>query len=365
MYALIIKEESGVSMEKEVKIALITGIVALLVGVLQLFGTDIRDAVFDNSLSSSEKGDDTPNAYPENLSLDSDKKSPQPEGIVIMWTASANDKDADRLHYKFLLHGPRTDFHVVRDWDTENTWTWTTTNEDVGENIVQVQVRDGHHEPDNSYDNKTNINYIIFSRPKAVFTYFQPTPGGIVEFDASKSRDEGGRIMSYEWNFGDGNTSSEDEGHATATNHYKNGGVHNVTLTVTNENGVKDSISLDAKITSTTSYHIRVKTKNVKNAGTDNLLVYLILHGKYDESQTDKLDNGKNNFNQNKTDEFNSGKQLDVGDIKYITLNVSAVKDHWQPEWIEITNEKTKKSWTFDNIDEVDEVKIYGPYYPR
>jgi len=59
---------------------------------------------------------------------------------------------------------------------------------------------------------------------------------------------------------------------------------------------------------------------------------------------------------------------LDVGDIIRIALKVSGVagKDTWQPEWIEITNEKTKESWTFDISNVlVNEDKTYGPYYPK
>lgn len=352
-------------MEKEVKIALITGIVALLVGLIQ-HGA-LLDLIFppEVNVTTIEVPVNTP---PENLSLDSDKISPQPEGIAIMWTASANDKDDDRLFYKFLLRGPGKNFKIVQDWDTENTWTWTTTNENIGVNSVQVQVRDSNHEPENSYDDKTNKSYTILSRPTANFTYSQPNFGDPVEFDASKSLDESGPIIRYEWDFDDGEDPiSEYKGKVTHA--YEKGGVYRVNLTVTNSNDVSDSFSRDIIATSTTSYQIRVKTKNVKGANSDKASVYLTLYGKNCEVKTEKLDNeNKNDFERNATDVFNSGELLDVGDIRKITLDVSAeaVKDdHWQPEWIEITNEKTEESWTFDNIDEVDEAKIYGPYYPR
>ena len=365
MHVFIIAEESGVTMEKEVKIALITGIVALLVGFFQ-YGHNF----FDNDPEVNETTIEVPvNTPPEIESLDSDKKSPQPEGIAIMWTANAYDSDDNILYYKFLLRGNRTgnNFEKVRDWDPENTWTWTTSNEDIGVNSVQVQVRDGNHEAENAYDVKTNKIYTILSRPKAVFTYSQGVPGGIVEFDASKSRDESGQIILYEWNFDDGNTSSE----AKATNHYKKGGVYRVTLTVTNDNNVSDSSSIDVNVTtfSTTSYQIEVKTKAAKNASSDKVSVYLTLYGKYSEVKTEQLDNPDiDDFERNAIDVFKSGELLDIGDIRNITLDVSGkdVKyDNWQPEWIKITNEKTKKSWTFDNIDKVDAAKIYGPYYPR
>ncbi|MGV8174244.1 MAG: PKD domain-containing protein [Methanothrix sp.] len=353
-------------MEKEVKIALITGIVALLVGLIQ-HGPALLNLIFppEINVTTIEVPVNTP---PENLSLDSDRISPQPEGIAIMWTASANDKDYDRLFYKFLLRGPSKNFKLEQDWDTENTWTWTTTNEDIGVNSVQVQVRDSNHEPENSYDDKTNKSYTILSRPTANFTYSQPNFGDPVEFDASESWDESGPIILYEWDFDDGEDPiSEYEGKVTHT--YEKGGVYRVNLTVTNFNHISESFYRDVNVTSTTSYQIEVKTKAVENAESDKVSVYLTLYGKHGEVKTKNLDNKKkNDFERGNTDVFNSGELLDVGDIRKITLDVSseAVKDdHWQPEWIKITNEKTEKSWTFDITDEVDKAEIYGPYNPR
>ena len=369
------------------KIALITGIVALLVGILQsdllsgLLNTEPVTVTTTEGPANTTEGpanttegpanttEGPANTPPEIKSLDSDNGSPQPEGIAIMWTASAYDSDDNILYYKFLLRGKRTgnNFEKVRDWDTENTWTWTTTNEDIGVNSVQVQVRDGNHEKENAYDDKANKDYTILSRPTANFTYSQPNFGDPVEFDASESRDESGPIKLYEWDFADGGDPiSEYRGKVAHT--YKEGGVYRVKLTVTNSDLLTDSCYHDVEVRSMTSYQIRVKTKNVEKAGSDKVSVYLTLYGEYGEAKTEKLDNeNKNDFERGNTDEFYSGELLDVGDIIKITLNVDGAinKDHWQPEWIEITNEKTGDSWTFDEIHEVDEAKIYGPYYPR
>ena len=61
--------------------------------------------------------------------------------------------------------------------------------------------------------------------------------GDLVTFDASNSRDPDGNIVSYGWNFGDGNTASS----ITSTNVYSNPGTYTVTLTVVDNNGGIDT----------------------------------------------------------------------------------------------------------------------------
>jgi len=383
MYVSIIVEGQGVRMEKEVKIALITGIVALLVGILQsdllsgLLNTEPVTVTTTEGPANTTEGpanttegpanttEGPANTPPKILSLVSDEDSPQPVGTEIMWTASAYDSDDNILYYKFLLRGKRTgnNFEKVRDWDTENTWTWTTTNEDIGVNSVQVQVRDGNHEKENAYDDKApNKDYKILSIPTANFTYSQPNFGDPVEFDASESRDESGPIQLYEWDFDDGEDPiSEYEDKVTHT--YKEGGVYRVKLTVTNSDFITDSCDHDVEVRLPTSYQIRVKTKNKASPA-----VNLTLYGEYYDVETGQLDNKNLDDFEGKIDVFKFYELLDVGDIKKITLNVFGnvnEKYPWKPDWIEITNEKTEELWTFDITDVVDEVKIYGPYSPR
>lgn len=60
-----------------------------------------------------------------------------------------------------------------------------------------------------------------------------------VTFNASVSVDPDGNIINYEWSFGDSSTGSG----ATVTNTYKSAGDYTVTLTVTDNDGVTDSVS--------------------------------------------------------------------------------------------------------------------------
>jgi HEAT repeat protein len=89
-------------------------------------------------------------------SLSINLPSPQKTGTKITWTAEATDPDGDPLLYRFMLSGPRTEneWQEVQGWGSSNTWVWDTTVKDVGENQVAVEVRDGKHAGEKSYDDK-------------------------------------------------------------------------------------------------------------------------------------------------------------------------------------------------------------------
>ncbi len=95
------------------------------------------------------------NMKPSVTSLIPDKLSPQKAGTTITWTAEASDhKDASIL-YKFFLKGPSTKNQLVAktsDWVTDNVWTWATTEEDVGINLIEVRIRNGKHAGPEGYD---------------------------------------------------------------------------------------------------------------------------------------------------------------------------------------------------------------------
>lgn len=75
-------------------------------------------------------------------SISPDKPGPQSPGSVIVWTAAASNPNNEKMLYKFLLMGPATG-GIVKDetgWVEGNSWTWTTTEADAGENQIEVQV---------------------------------------------------------------------------------------------------------------------------------------------------------------------------------------------------------------------------------
>jgi large repetitive protein len=88
--------------------------------------------------------------------LIADKESPQMAMANITWTAYASDKDLEPIYYKFFLNGnPST------DWNTNNRWIWTTSSADVGDNRIEVRIRDGSHAGPDGYDDRKSASFTI------------------------------------------------------------------------------------------------------------------------------------------------------------------------------------------------------------
>jgi len=94
---------------------------------------------------------------------------------------------------------------------------------------------------------QTKIENIIFTYPNqapvASFTHSPAVPYAqeIITFDASASHDPDGSIVSYKWNFGDGNITTVTT--SIITHAYVDCGNYTVTLTVTDNEGLASSTS--------------------------------------------------------------------------------------------------------------------------
>ena len=96
-------------------------------------------------------------------------------------------------------------------------------------------------EGNNQRTEVVNIVCPVNEPPSANFIYSPENPivNQIVTFSASKSKDPDGIITNYEWDFGDGNTGEEE-----IVNHiYSSAKSYTVNLTVTDNDGAKDSVS--------------------------------------------------------------------------------------------------------------------------
>jgi len=84
---------------------------------------------------------------------------------------------------------------------------------------------------------------LLIDKPKAFFTFspLYPMPGETVVFNASASKPNGGVIIAYEWDFGDGETATTTE--PLISHVYAKSGLYNVTLTVFDSEGLWDSFS--------------------------------------------------------------------------------------------------------------------------
>lgn len=84
--------------------------------------------------------------------------------------------------------------------------------------------------------------------PTASFTIICPSNKNVCSFDASTSRDDGA-IVSFAWSFGDG-TSSVTAGAPTASHTYSRRGVYIVTLTVTDDTSLSNTVQQEISVRS-------------------------------------------------------------------------------------------------------------------
>jgi hypothetical protein len=103
------------------------------------------------------------NQLPMAKSLTPDKEGPLTAGSTIIWTGNAYDPDGDKLLYQFWLNGPITGntWKSMTGWNENNTWNWTTSPIDSGENIIDMRIRDGRHAVPWGYDSHISAEYSI------------------------------------------------------------------------------------------------------------------------------------------------------------------------------------------------------------
>ncbi|MCJ7445338.1 MAG: NPCBM/NEW2 domain-containing protein [Methanotrichaceae archaeon] len=85
--------------------------------------------------------------------------SPQRVGTTITWTADATDPDGDQIVYKYILNGDPVD-----DWSRDNAWTWQPSEQYIGNNIIEVLVRDKNHADPSGSDDHKSASFIISPR---------------------------------------------------------------------------------------------------------------------------------------------------------------------------------------------------------
>jgi len=121
------------------------------------------------------------------------------------------------------------------DGGTGTGKTVTHAYTSFGSFTVTLNVTDN----DKFWDVETKT-FTVKSVPVASFTFSPATPkvNEVVTFDASASSDSDGSIVSYKWDFGDGNVTTVSG--ATITHAYAASQSYTVTLTVTDNDGFTD-----------------------------------------------------------------------------------------------------------------------------
>jgi tetratricopeptide (TPR) repeat protein len=143
-------------METQVKAALIVSFIGFIGVILSpmiphwLEPTQPLGVISESHPSSTESKNVTIiNQMPFLTSFVPKLKSPQVAGESIVWTATAEDPESDRLYYKFFQKGPsNVDLLPQTGWTTNNKWIWSTTEADIGKNEIQVCVKDDRHSVD-------------------------------------------------------------------------------------------------------------------------------------------------------------------------------------------------------------------------
>lgn len=108
----------------------------------------------------------TPNLPPLISALDSAPSSPQAAGTTITWTTDASDPDNDKIYYQYLLNG-----NPVTGWERHNEWPWQTSEENIGNNIIEILVRDKNHAGQSGSDDRKSDSFTISpqSNPKPLY----------------------------------------------------------------------------------------------------------------------------------------------------------------------------------------------------
>jgi len=135
-----------------------------------------------------------------------DKPSPQAAGSAVRWEATSYDPDGDPVLYRYLVKATDSSWRVERDWSPDSSWLWATSNADAGQNVVQIQVRDGYHAGPDEWDDADigAFTVIPYNRPPTIEAMSPDLPGpqnagSIITWTAAASDPERDRISYQYW----------------------------------------------------------------------------------------------------------------------------------------------------------------------
>jgi len=170
--------------------------------------------------------------------------------------------------------------------------------------------------------------------PIASFTYSPENPevNQTITFDASSSYDPDGEIVSYEWDFDDGNSGTE-----KVTSHsYSSGGDYTVTLTVTDDYGAANATSKQVTIGGPLNVSIITPPDNFSTIAGSELIVKAkvrdedtFLHnatveGKLSSNSFALYDDGKSSHGDDIKDDGIYSAKLTVPKVQNAVLEITA-----------------------------------------
>jgi PKD repeat protein len=164
---------------------------------------------------------------------------PEANQIVTFNASASYDPDGSIVSYTWDF-GDGTPPITENDPITYHTYT------SYGDYTVKLTVTDN-----DGLTGQTETTIHVSQHPVASFTFTPPDPlvHELVTFDASASTPDGGTIVSYTWDFGDGNITTTSN--PIITHAYETYGTFTVTLNVTDSEGKWDTTSQQITVTKT------------------------------------------------------------------------------------------------------------------
>ena len=178
-------------------------------------------------------------------------------------TVSVGENESPTASFVYSPSNPAVDedihFNASDSSDPDGTiesyeWDFGDNTTDTGETVTHRYSSDGTFtvylkvtdNSGNTGSTSQTVNVSAGQGPTASFVYSPANPitGESVYFNASDSNDPDGSIVSYRWNFGDGNTGTGE----TPTHQFQSAGTYYVVLVVKDNDGNEDSVSNDVTI---------------------------------------------------------------------------------------------------------------------
>jgi len=159
--------------------------------------------------------------------------------VTVLNEGGLNETFDVTVYYDNTKIETQTVNNLLPSANTTLTFVWDTTGLATGEYVLKADASTVLGETDITDNSFINGQVTLGMFPLAIFTYSPSTPvvGETITFDATGSTPNGGVILQYQWNFGDGITGWGvilDYSYATL-------GTYNVTLTVTDSESLTDS----------------------------------------------------------------------------------------------------------------------------
>lgn len=204
---------------------------------ISLSGATWEEGVDTDTQDGSESGDDPSDSNDNGSSSENPGPSNAPPNASFSWSdtrtsgeiefydSSTDDNEVVSWEWKFGDGASSDERHAVHTYDEPGDYEVTLT----------VSDQEG------ATDSISKMITVEGKPPNAGFSWDpdEPGPGDEVSFSSRASVDQDGEIVGWDWDFGDGATSSEQD----PMHIFESEGDYAVTLTVTDDDGETDSVT--------------------------------------------------------------------------------------------------------------------------